>query len=210
MWEKKIILYNVYFDGVEKTDPKTGNRVLEILLICWGYEKVVSPLRDSSFGCTSPSFFLSSPFSSLPYADLSKQQQTLPRLGGGNGTMKVQSLLYLSIPDGMYWRPKNTVLGSDCNCGFIHWKHNLLPDNSTSSGFGASFAYGFLGTFPGRVHLRVSRCCCAHIGCGQHSGGLKYVGFSPNWTDRSFPTWIHDNVAGSLQWFPAPGVHALV
>ena len=104
----------------------------------------MSPLRDSSSGCTSPSFFLSSPFSSLPYADLSKQQQTLPGLGGGNGTMKVQSLLYLSIPDGMYWRPKNTVVESNCNCGFIHWKHNLLPDNSTSSGFGASFAYGFL------------------------------------------------------------------
>ena len=49
-------------------------------------------------------------------------------------------------------------------------------------------AFCCLGTFPGRVHLRVSRCCRAHVGCGQHSGGLKYVGFSPNWTDRLFPT----------------------
>ena len=26
----------------------------------------------------------------------------------------------------------------------------------------------------------------------------------------SFQLWIHGNVAGSLQWSPAPGVHALV
>lgn len=68
-----------------------------------------------------------------------------------------------------------------------------------------------LGTFPERVHLRVSRCCSAQIGCGQHLGGLKHAGFSPNWTDRFLPAldaWLM--MAGYLQWSPAPRVDVLV
>ena len=44
---KKIIFYNVYFDGVERTGPKTGNMVLEILFfrLDEGMKKVVSPLE---------------------------------------------------------------------------------------------------------------------------------------------------------------------
>lgn len=68
-----------------------------------------------------------------------------------------------------------------------------------------------LGTFPERVHPRVSRCHSAHIGSGQQRSGLKHAGFSPNWTDRFFPTldaWL--TMAGHLQWSPASRVDALV
>lgn len=69
----------------------------------------------------------------------------------------------------------------------------------------------WLGTFPERVHLRVSRCCSAQIGCGQHLGGLKHAGFSPNWTHRFLPTldaWLR--MAGHPQQSPAPRVDVLV
>jgi len=33
MWENKMIFYDAYFDGMEKTDLKTGNRVLDILFL---------------------------------------------------------------------------------------------------------------------------------------------------------------------------------
>ena len=68
-----------------------------------------------------------------------------------------------------------------------------------------------LGTFPERVHLRVSRCCSAQIGGGQHLGGLKHAGFSPGWTDRFLPTldaWL--TMAGHPQQYPAPRVDVLV
>lgn len=63
MWEKKIIFYNVYLDGVERTGPKTGNRVLEILFfrLSGGMKK---HFRDTSCVCLSSSSD-SSWFSSL-------------------------------------------------------------------------------------------------------------------------------------------------
>ena len=57
--------------------------------------------------------------------------------------MKVQSLLYLSIPDGMYWRP-NTMVESNFSWGFTDGKCKPLQGNSASSGFGAVFGNDFL------------------------------------------------------------------
>lgn len=68
MWEKKIIFYNVYLDGVQRTGLKTGNTVLEILFfrLDEGMKKQCLHFRDTSCVClSSPSS--SSQFSSCLY-----------------------------------------------------------------------------------------------------------------------------------------------
>lgn len=68
MWEKKMTFYNVYLDGVERTGPKTGNRVLEILFfrLDEGMKRQCLYFRDTSYvRLSSPS--CSSRYSSLLY-----------------------------------------------------------------------------------------------------------------------------------------------
>lgn len=126
-------------------------------------------------------FLCSSPFSAFPYyLGLSKQQQTLPGLGSENGTMKVQSFLCLLIPDAMYFRDQRTLwwnrilIGASLTGSVT--RYQIIP-HAVALEQALHMASCCLGTFPGggggEVPWRDSRCC--HVGCGQHSGGLKYL-----------------------------------
>ena len=104
----------------------------------------------------------------------------------------------------LWWNP---ILIGASPIGSINHYEVIPPAAALEQSLHMTFCC--LGTFPERVHLRVSRCRSAH--CGQQLGGLKHAGFSPNWTDRFFPTldaWLM--MAGHLQWSPASRVDALV
>lgn len=84
-----------------------------------------------------------------------------------------------------------SMVESNFNWGFLDWEHNLFTGKFQKQCLWNGFACAFsvLRNFPlGGTQLRISGCCHARLRCGQHSGGLKYVGVSPNGTDRFLPT----------------------
>lgn len=165
MWEKKIIFYNVYFDGVEKTGSATGNTVFEILFFWYeeGTEEWCPHTGDSSL-CTAPAFFRSSDLVPFLLLGLYSRPRTVRNR---NWEWDCESSHYHAFlfhvgcitHQGTHW-----ILIRASSIGNI----SCLPGNSKSSGFGAGLHVDFLlprmSLWGVGVHLRVSRCCHAHVG----------------------------------------------